>query len=99
MRLQQHVYAQNTNHAGLSPACAFRDASIIVQTDEQTLDMFCNWLHHYRQLKLPNPVYVVAYGSAAGKVGARNFENVSFVAPPRMDRLGGARGGAGGIGA
>ena len=51
---------QNTNHAGLSPACAFRDASIIVQTDEQTLDMFCNWLHHYRQLKLPNPVYAVA---------------------------------------
>ena len=70
-----------------------------MQTDEQTIDMFCNWLHHYRQLKLPNPVYVVAYGSAAGKVGARNFENVSFVAPPRMDRLGGARGGAGGIGA
>ena len=59
---------ENTNHAGLSPACAFRDASIIVQTDEQTLDMFCNWLHHYRQLKLPcEPVYAVAYGRAAAR--------------------------------
>ena len=63
-------------------ACAWRDASVLVQVDRNAIDMFCNWLVGYRKLGLTNPVYAVAHGDAAARL--ESYLDVTVLRPPRM---------------
>ena len=68
---------------GRSTSCDWHSASILLQADDGMSAMLCNWMLHYRLLRLPNPVYVVAFGAAVAQQLVR-IPDLRVVSPPKM---------------